>query len=55
MIERIFILFIGLVGLFFVVTHPEKVVELLQMIVNGASHLANSLAGLDFHGAAKGG
>jgi hypothetical protein len=40
---------LGLVGLYFVLMNPEKVVDLLQLIVDGAHRLANELGGLNVH------
>ena len=47
MIEKVFVIFIGLVLLFVVILYPSKVVELLQLFVDGARGLARALSNLD--------
>jgi hypothetical protein len=39
----------GLVGLYFVLMNPAKVVELLQLIIDGAHNLAKQLGSLNVH------
>jgi hypothetical protein len=49
MVEKLFITFIGLVGLFFILMYPERVVEFLQLFVDAAFKVAKALSGLDVH------
>jgi hypothetical protein len=49
MIEKAFIAFLGLVGLFFILLYPDRVVDFLQLFVDSAFKVAHALAGLDTH------
>jgi hypothetical protein len=49
MIEKVFLTFLFLVALFFVLMYPAKVVEFLQLFVNGAKSVAQALSGLSLN------
>jgi hypothetical protein len=46
MVRNLFVSFIGLVVLFFVIRYPGDIIALLQLFVNAASKIANSLQSL---------
>jgi hypothetical protein len=49
MVEKVFTAFIGLVGLYFVLMYPDRVVDFLQLFVDTAHHIAQALANLNVH------
>ena len=46
MVRNIFLAFIGLVGLFFILSYPNDVISLLNMFVNAAASMAHALQSL---------
>ena len=46
MVRNIFLMFIGLVGLFFILSYPSDVIALLNMFVNAAASMAHALQSL---------
>lgn len=49
MVEKVFTAFIALVGLYFVLMYPEKIVDFLQLFVDGAHRVAEALSNLNVH------
>lgn len=49
MVSRILTIFVGLVGLYFVLMYPNTVVDLLQFFVDGAHKVAQALSHLNLH------
>lgn len=41
--------FFGLVFIYFVLMYPDKIVDLLQLFVDGAHRVATALGGVDTH------
>lgn len=42
-------IFFGLILFYFIVSNPEQVVQIIQLILNAAYKIAHSLGGLDLH------
>lgn len=54
MIKSTITLFFGLVLVFFVLQHPDKLVELVQAFIDAAYKMAEAFGGIDTHTPSKG-
>jgi hypothetical protein len=49
MLEKVFFAFLGLVALYVILIGPDRVVDLVQLFIDGAFKLAKALLQLNLH------
>lgn len=53
MIERGIQIILFLILFYFLLTHPEKFVEIIQMIINATHRIGDALGGINVHSEGK--